>query len=57
MVKEGTGIPYKYLGASSHKVCTFNLQQNDEVQVSAYPGTQFECSELPFENGETRSHF
>ena len=51
VVKKGIGIPYQYFGTSVHKTFTFNLQQNDEIQVGAYPSRQFVDSELPFENG------
>ena len=51
VVKEGTGIPYPYFGTSVSKACTFNLQQNDEIQVGAYSSREFGSLESSFGNG------
>lgn len=56
VVKEGIGIPYQYFGTSVHKTFTFNFQQNDEIQVGAYPNRQFVDPELPFEMEGTKCH-
>ena len=37
VVKEGTRISYKSFTTFSNKICTSNLQQNDEFQISTYP--------------------
>ena len=56
VVKEGIGIPYQYFVTSVHKTFTFNLQQNDEIQVGAYPSRQFVDPELPLKMEGTKCH-
>ena len=51
VIKEETRMSYQFYGTSSHKAGIIDLQQNDEVQVSAYSSRQFNGPELPFENG------
>ena len=46
VVKEGTGVSYK--------ICTCNLQQNDEFQISTYPSRQPNCLELPLKGGRDK---
>lgn len=54
VVKEGTRMSYFFSGTSSHKVAIIDLQQNDEVQFSAYSNRQVNRPGLPFQNGENK---
>ena len=54
LVKEGTGVSYKSLRTFSNKICTSNLQQNDEFQIITYPSRQPNCFELPIKNGKDK---
>ena len=54
VVKEGTRMSYLFSGTSSHKVAFIDLQQNDDVQFSAYSSRQVNGPGLPFQNGENK---
>ena len=54
MVKERTGVSYKSFRTFSNKICTSNLQQNDEFQISTYPSRQPNCLELPLKDGREK---
>ena len=54
VVKEGTGVSYKSFRTFNNKICTSNLQQNDEFQISIYPTRQPNCFELPLKDGRDK---
>ena len=54
VVKEGTGVSYKSFRTFSYEICAFNLQQNDEFQISTYPSRQPNYLELPLKDGRDK---
>ena len=54
VVKEGTGVSYKSFRTFNNKICTSNLQQNDEFQISIYPTRQPNCFQLPLKDGRDK---
>ena len=56
--KKGWGaecqLSYKSFRTFSNKICTSNLQQNDEFQISAYSSRQPNCLELPLKDGRDK---
>ena len=54
VVKEGTEVSYKSFRTFSNKICTSNLQQNDEFQISTYSSRQPNCLELPLKDGRDK---
>ena len=54
VVKERTGVSFKSFRTFSNEICTSNLQQNDEFQISTYPSRQPNCPELPLTDGRDK---
>ena len=54
VVKKEAGVSYKSPRTFEKKLCTCNLQENDEFQISTYPGRQPNCLELPLKDGREK---
>ena len=54
VVREGTGVSYKSFRTFINKICTSNLQRNDEFQISVYPSRQSNCLGLPLKDGRDK---
>ena len=52
--KKEAGVSYKSPRTFENKLCTCNLQQNDEFQISTYPSRQPNCLELPLKDGREK---
>ena len=52
--KKEAGVSYKSPRTFENKLCTCNLQQNDEFQISTYRSRQPNCLELPLKDGREK---
>ena len=58
MVDDVSTMLYQIFGTPSHNLgATKLLQQNEEIQFSAYASRQFNSSNLPFENDGNKESF